>query len=88
MSAKTGEGVDKLFHLLRRFIKKNVILGNIKLENSQGRQRAILFQMGAVKDESQKKDGSWELTLEANREDINSFLKNDGIDKNNFIQIQ
>ena len=88
MSAKTGEGADKLFHLLRRFIKKNVILGNIKLENSQGRQRAKLFQMGAVKNESQKKDGSWELTLEANREDINSFLKNEGIDKNNFIQIQ
>ena len=88
LSAKTGEGADKLFHLLRRFIKKNVILGNIKLENSQGRQRAILFQMGAVKNESQKNDGSWELTLEANREDINSFLKNEGIDKNNFIQIQ
>ena len=44
--------------------------------------------MGAVKNESQKKDGSWELTLEANRKDINSFLKNEGIDKNNFIQIQ
>ena len=44
--------------------------------------------MGAVKNESQKKDGSWELTLEANREDINSFMKNEGIDKNNFIQIQ
>ena len=64
------------------------IRDSIKLENSQGRQRAILFQMGAVKNESQKKDGSWELTLEANREDINSFMKNEGIDKNNFIQIQ
>ena len=49
LSAKTGQGIEKLNSVLANFLKKNVILGEIKLDNKQGRQRAKLFQMGAVK---------------------------------------
>ena len=87
LSAKTGQGIEKLNSVLANFLKKNVILGEIKLHNNQGRQRAKLFQMGAVKTENIQEDGSWSLILEIKKEDIYSFLKKEGISKNNFSKI-
>jgi GTP-binding protein HflX len=87
LSAKTGQGIEKLNSVLANFLKKNVILGEIKLHNNQGRQRAKLFQMGAVKTENIQEDGSWNLILEIKKEDIYSFLKKEGISKNNFSKI-
>ena len=87
LSAKTGQGIEKLNSVLANFLKKNVILGKIKLDNNQGRQRAKLFQMGAVKTENIQEDGSWNLILEIKKEDIHSFLKKEGISKSNFSKI-
>ena len=87
LSAKTGQGIEKLNSVLANFLKKNVILGEIKLDNNQGRQRAKLFQMGAVKTENIQEDGSWNLILEIKKEDIYSFLKKEGISKSNFSKI-
>ena len=87
LSAKTGQGIEKLNSILANFLKKNVILGEIKLHNNQGRQRAKLFQMGAVKTENIQEDGSWTLMLEIKKEDIYSFLKKEGISKSNFSKI-
>ena len=87
LSAKTGQGIEKLNSVLANFLKKNVILGEIKLDNKQGRQRAKLFQMGAVKTENIQEDGSWNLILEIKKEDIHSFLKKEGISKSNFSKI-
>ena len=87
LSAKTGQGIEKLNSVLANFLKKNVILGEIKLHNNQGRQRAKLFQMGAVKTENIQEDGSWNLILEIKKEDIYSFLKKEGISKSNFSKI-
>jgi GTP-binding protein HflX len=87
LSAKTGQGIEKLNSVLANFLKKNVILGEIKLHNNQGRQRAKLFQMGADKTENIQEDGSWSLILEIKKEDIYSFLKKEGISKNNFSKI-
>jgi len=87
LSAKTGQGIEKLNSVLANFLKKNVILGEIKLHNNQGRQRAKLFQMGAVKTENIQEDGSWSLILEIKKEDIYSFLKKERISKNNFSKI-
>ena len=87
LSAKTGQGIEKLNSVLANFLKKNVILGEIKLDNNQGRQRAKLFQMGAVKTENIQEDGSWNLILEIKKEDIHSFLKKEGISKSNFSKI-
>lgn len=87
LSAKTGQGLGKLNSILANFLKKNVILGKIKLENNQGRQRAKLFQMGAVKSENTQEDGSWNIILEIKKEDIYSFLKKEGISKSSFSKI-
>ena len=40
------------------------------LKNDQGKQRAKLFEMGAVRDEKVLNDGSWELALKITEKDI------------------
>jgi hypothetical protein len=50
-------------------------MGSIMLDNNQGKQRAKLFQMGAVKEEKILEDGSSRLALEITKQDIHRFLK-------------
>ena len=50
LSALTGEGLNSILNAISDFISKNVILGCIELTNKQGRQRAKLFEMGAVRE--------------------------------------
>ena len=47
----------------------------IRLDASQGRQRAKLFDMGAVQRETPAEDGGWILELELVERDFNRFLK-------------
>jgi GTP-binding protein HflX len=49
------------------------------LKNDQGKQRAKLFEMGAVRDEKVLNDGSWELALKITEKDILRFLKKEGM---------
>jgi len=88
LSALTGEGLKSILSVISDFISKNVILGRIKLTNRQGRQRAKLFQMGAVREEKILKDGSWELLLKIKKQDIHRFLKKESMKANVFVKIQ
>ena len=87
LSALTGEGLNSILNAISDFISKNVILGCIELTNKQGRQRAKLFEMGAVREENILKDGSWELLLKIKKQDIQRFLKKEGMKANAFVKI-
>ena len=47
----------------------------IHLEPSQGRQRALLFELGAVVHEEIEEDGSWILELKMSERDLRRFMK-------------
>ena len=87
LSALTGEGLNSILNAISDFISKNVILGCIERTNKQGRQRAKLFEMGAVREENILKDGSWELLLKIKKQDIQRFLKKEGMKANAFVKI-
>ena len=87
LSALTGEGLNSILSAISDFISKNVILGHIKLSNKEGRQRAKLFEMGAVREEKILKDGGWTLLLKIKKQDIQRFLKKEGIKANAFVKI-
>jgi len=87
LSALTGQGLNTILSAISDFISKNVILGCIELTNKQGRQRAKLFQMGAVREEKILNDGSWELLLKIKKQDIQRFLKKEGIKTNAFVKM-
>ena len=79
ISATKNQGLDLLIDGLSSFIFKSLLSGRIMLKNDQGKQRAKLFEMGAVRDEKVLNDGSWELALKITEKDILRFLKKEGM---------
>jgi|TARA_B110000438_G_scaffold270687_1_gene288014 GTPase len=87
VSALKGEGLNLLMTGISSFFARNLLIGSIKLDNSQGKQRAKLFQMGAVKEEKILDDGSFRLALEITKQDIYRFLKKEGMSTNAFVKM-
>jgi GTP-binding protein HflX len=87
ISAMKGDGLDLLMGGISSFFARNLLSGSIELSNNQGKQRAKLFQMGAVKEEKILEDGSWELALEITKQDIYRFLKKEGMKADAFVKI-
>ena len=87
ISAIKGDGLDLLMGGISSFFARNLLSGSIELSNNQGKQRAKLFQMGAVKEEKILKDGSWKLALEITKQDIYRFLKKEGMKADAFVKI-
>ena len=87
ISAMKGDGLDLLMGGISSFFARNLLSGSIELSNNQGKQRAKLFQMGAVKEEKILKDGSWKLALEITKQDIYRFLKKEGMKADAFVKI-
>ncbi|MFQ3334007.1 MAG: GTP-binding protein HflX [Woeseiaceae bacterium] len=87
VSALKGEGLNLLMTGISSFFARNLLIGSIKLNNSQGKQRAKLFQMGAVKEEKILDDGSFRLALEITKQDIYRFLKKEGMSTNAFVKM-
>ena len=51
----------------------------IYLQPSEGRQRAKLFELGAVVNEELQEDGSWRLMLRMAEKDLRRFLKHENL---------
>ncbi len=75
LSAVTGEGIPLLLELIGGRLRRKKVRGLIRLKPSQGRQRALLFDMGAVTHEKIADDGGWILELEMVERDFRRFLK-------------
>ena len=67
--------LDAIGHRLRR----ETLHGRVYLGPTQGRQRAKLFEMGAVLKEEACEDGGWTLELEMAERDLNRFLKRENL---------
>jgi GTP-binding protein HflX len=79
LSAVTGEGIPLLLDALARRLSRKKIQGVIRLDASQGRQRAKLFDLGAVQRETPAEDGGWVLELEMVERDFRRFLKRENL---------
>jgi len=75
LSAVTGEGMPLLLESIGARLRREKVRGLIRLHPSQGRQRALLFDMGAVLREKPADDGGWILELEMVEQDFRRFLK-------------
>jgi GTP-binding protein HflX len=51
----------------------------IQLAPSQGRQRAKLFELGAVTEEEPVESGGWTLQLKMSEKDLRRFLKRENL---------
>jgi GTP-binding protein HflX len=71
----SGEGIPVLLAAIGGRLQRKKVRGLMQLNPSQGRQRALLFEMGAVLQEQSAEDGGWILELELVERDFRRFLK-------------
>ncbi len=79
LSAVSGEGIELLLDAVANRLSRKKIHGVIRLTASQGRQRALLFDMGAVIRESLGDDGGWTLDISMIERDFRRFLKRENL---------
>jgi len=79
LSAVTGEGTNLLLEAVANRLSRKKIHGMVRLQASQGRQRALLFDMGAVVSEAPSDDGGWVLELELIERDFRRFVKRENL---------
>jgi GTP-binding protein HflX len=79
ISAVTGEGLPLLKEAIAKRLVKRTVHRSIHLEPSQGRQRAKLFELGAVLNERALDDGGWTMELKMSEKDLRRFLKTENL---------
>ena len=79
LSAATGEGVDFLLEAVESRLAPEQVHGYLNLEASQGRQRAKLFELGAVINETSTESGGWQLEVNMAERDLRRFLKRENL---------
>ena len=79
LSAANGEGIAMLLDAISNRLRRETLHGIIHLHPSQGRQRAKLFELGAVLSEVTTEDGGWEIELKMVERDLKRFLKRENL---------
>ena len=79
LSAVTGDGIPLLLETVGDRLQRRMVHGTVHLSPSQGRQRSLLFDLGAVSQETAVEDGGWILQLEMGERDFNRFLKRENL---------
>jgi GTP-binding protein HflX len=79
LSAVTGEGLPMLKEAIASRLRRKTTHRKIHLQPAQGRQRAKLFELGAVLNEEVLEDGSWTLELRMAEKDLRRFLKRENL---------
>jgi GTP-binding protein HflX len=87
LSAANGEGVPMLLDAISSRLRRKTLHGIIHLHPSQGRQRARLFELGAVLGEESSEDGGWKLELKMPERDLLRFLKRENLAKDSLIPL-
>ncbi len=79
LSAATGEGLPILLDAIESRLKPAQVHGYLALEPQQGRQRAKLFELGAVINEQPSESGGWLLEVNLAERDLRRFLKRENL---------
>src|SRR5210317_312145 len=79
ISAVTGEGLELLKEAIAQRLQQKTVHRHIYLESAQGRQRAKLFELGAVLSEEELEEGGWSLELKMAEKDLRRFLKRENL---------
>ena len=85
ISAVTGEGLDLLKEAIEKRLQKRTVHRFIHLEPAQGKQRAKLFELGAVINEELLEEGGWSLELKMSEKDLRRFLKTENLAEENLV---
>ena len=79
LSAVTGEGIPLLPQVIGDRLRRKKVNGTIRLKPSQGRLRAVLFDLGAVQGETALESGGWLLELNLGEREFLRLLKRENL---------
>jgi GTP-binding protein HflX len=79
ISATSGEGLSLLKDAIAGRLQQKTVHRYMQLESAQGRQRAKLFELGAVLSEEVLEEGGWLLELKMTEKDLRRFLKHENL---------
>jgi len=85
LSAITGEGLPMLKDAIVKRLYDNTVRRQIHFDPSQGRQRAKLFEMGAVIKEESLEEGGWLVELKMTEKDLRRFLKRENLAEEQLV---
>ena len=80
LSARDGRGLDLLLDAIREALAEDLARGEIRLDPSEGRFRASLYEEGAVTAEQPDEDGGWVLELSLPNRKFRSLCRRESID--------
>jgi GTP-binding protein HflX len=79
LSAGTGEGVDALLEAITEFLHLDVVRGTVRLDVTQAKLRALIYQNASVVSERLLDEGGWELDLEIDRQEYQNLQKKENL---------
>lgn len=82
LSAVTGKGIPLLKEAIASRLRRKTIEKRLRLGPDQGRQRAKLFELGAVLSEEARETGGWMLNLRMPKMDLRRFLQRESLEEN------
>ncbi len=87
ISAITGDGLPLLKDAIARRLQQKTVHRHIHLDPAQGRQRAKLFELGAVLNEEILEEGGWLLELKMAEKDLRRFLKHENLADDQLVSV-
>lgn len=87
ISAVTGEGLELLKGAIARRLRKRTVQRFLQLQPAQGRLRAKLFELGAVRNEEVLEEGGWQLELQMKEKDLQRFLKTENLADEQLVAV-
>jgi GTPase len=85
LSAMTGEGLPILKDAIVKRLYDKITRRQLHLAPSQGRQRAKLFELGAVISEESLDDGGWSIEVKMAQKDLRRFLKRENLAEEQLV---
>ncbi|MDX1442981.1 MAG: ribosome rescue GTPase HflX [Gammaproteobacteria bacterium] len=79
ISALKQQGFDELLVAIRERTREELVEGWITLAPSQGRARAKLFELGAVREEAVTEQGGWDLHVEMPERDYRQLCSHESL---------
>jgi GTP-binding protein HflX len=80
LSAETGEGADLLLEAISEYLFQDKVRGVVRLDVSQARLRALLYEAGQISDEQVLDDGGWEIEVELVQRDFDQLHRTEGLE--------
>ena len=87
ISAVTGEGLSLLKDAIAQRLRQKTVHRFLELGPAQGRQRAKLFEMGAVINEELLEAGGWSLELRMVEKDLRLFIKRENLAEEQLVPV-